>query len=120
MGKARVRALTHFVLSLLNIIIFSRNGESPSKGIDTLQSLSPIRLAMHVEMGEARVRALTPEGDRMRCGVKHRRNGESPSKGIDTLCKLLLRSLLNKVEMGKARVRALTPLQSDILQCNVS
>ena len=62
-----------------------RNGESPSKGIDTPPIDTSNTNPLIVEMGKARVRALThelPDGSVLE--LHSRRNGESPSKGIDT------------------------------------
>ncbi len=86
-----------------------RNGEDPSKGIDTFDVLlhihmphskvemekTRVRVLTHtitifaaklfsVEMEKTRVRVLTHHRGEARWYESQRRNGEDPSKGIDT------------------------------------
>ena len=94
MGRARVRALTQMDPEISESLRWGRNGESPSKGIDTLCHFLHIRLAL--------------------C----RRNGDSPSKGIDTFFQLYTVSTKIQVEMGTARDMAFYNEQK--IQCILS
>ena len=83
MEKARLRALTHVPKNFQCQKFIRRNGESPTKGIDTLLIQSHRLFNFQVEMEKARLRALTQDA-------------------------ISLFNDSKSVEMEKARLRALT------------
>ena len=85
MVEARLRALTHSTSSAIFVASADRNGGSPFKGIDTLQTRRHTYHCQCIEMAEARLRALTHFFVTTSFATYLNRNGGSPFKGIDTL-----------------------------------